>query len=535
VEEIMVRRSAIIPALLVAIASPFVAEAQTLGTFRWQLQPFCNIVSVTVTQSGGVYRLEGTDDQCGGGADMASVIGTAFQNPDGTIGFGLNIVSSPGGAPVHVEAAITLPTLSGSWRDSAGNSGAFVITPAAGTSGSPRPASGTIGALAVNPAQVQLRVSGACGSGLFMQSIAQNGTVGCGTPAGGGTITGVAPGFGLSGGGISGTVSLSLSTNATGAFNLSNTNGLVSQGTFLLGGLGATGAGVRMIWYPGKAAFRAGSVTGTHWDDANIGSESVAFNKNTTASGVFSAAFGDSTVASGNASFAFNKNTTASGSFSTAFGDSTVASGLASVAMGAFSTASGNDSMTMGRNLSAAGDGSVVLGTHAVTVAAADGSFIFADRSTTNDIGSFAPNEFIVRAAGGVGMYSNATLTSGVELPIGGSSWSMVSDVNMKEHFRDIGDEDVLSRIAKMPVREWSYKTQNPSIRHMGPTAQDFYAAFGLGENPLRINTIDADGVALAAVRALEVRTRELQAENQFLRQELADLKRALDALASKK
>ncbi len=72
------------------------ADAQPLGTFRWQLQPYCNVLTVVVTQVGAVYRVEGTDDQCGA-ATAASVIGTAFPNPNGSIGFGLNVVAAPGG------------------------------------------------------------------------------------------------------------------------------------------------------------------------------------------------------------------------------------------------------------------------------------------------------------------------------------------------------------------------------------------------------------------------------------------------------
>ena len=67
--------------------------------------------------------------------------------------------------------------------------------------------------------------------------------------------------------------------------------------------------------------------------------------------------------------------------------------------------------------------------------------------------------------------------------------------------------------IRDRPVTEWSYKAQDAAIRHMGPTAQDFHAAFGLGEDPLRIGTLDADGVALAGVKAVEARTRHLRAE----------------------
>jgi hypothetical protein len=77
-----------------------------------------------------------------------------------------------------------------------------------------------------------------------------------------------------------------------------------------------------------------------------------------------------------------------------------------------------------------------------------------------------------------------------------------------------------------MPVTEWSYIAQGESIRHIGPTAQDFFVAFGLGEDPLRISTLDAEGVALAAIRALEARTRELQAAIRQRDEEAASLGR---------
>lgn len=159
----MIRPSAL---ALVMVLAPVLASGQTIGTFRWQLQPFCNIVSLTITQNGGVYELEGTDDQCGA-AQAASASGTAFVNPDGSIGFGLAIVTSPNGTPVHVNASITLSTLSGTWHDSAGVSGALVFTPGAGAGGSPRPAA-TLGLSGVSlgfglfqsgsPGQVSLSV-----------------------------------------------------------------------------------------------------------------------------------------------------------------------------------------------------------------------------------------------------------------------------------------------------------------------------------------------------------------------------------------
>ena len=66
--------------------------------------------------------------------------GLAFQNPDGTIGFGLSIVAPPGGAAVHITATINLATLGGTWSDSNGNTGTLVFTSGAGVAGSPRPA-----------------------------------------------------------------------------------------------------------------------------------------------------------------------------------------------------------------------------------------------------------------------------------------------------------------------------------------------------------------------------------------------------------
>ena len=115
------------------------------------------------------------------------------------------------------------------------------------------------------------------------------------------------------------------------------------------------------------------------------------------------------------------------------------------------------------------------------------------------------------------------------------SFWSSLSDVNSKENSKELAGEDVLARIAQMPVREWNYKAQDAAIRHVGPTAQDFHAAFGLGVDTRRIGTVDADGIALAAVKALEARTRELRDENQALRDApLTALRDELKALSSR-
>jgi hypothetical protein len=128
------------------------AQAQPLGSFTWQLQAFCNKVTVSVTQDGGIYTLDGYDDQCGA-AQRAPLVGMATPNPDGSIGFGLHIVTVPGGRAVQVDARITLPSLNGTWSDSAGNSGTMAFNGNAGGSARPAPTvPGTVIAVGTLPA-----------------------------------------------------------------------------------------------------------------------------------------------------------------------------------------------------------------------------------------------------------------------------------------------------------------------------------------------------------------------------------------------
>jgi hypothetical protein len=336
--------------------------------------------------------------------------------------------------------------------------------------------------------------------------------------------------------------------------------GIISFGTLGVGSVPGGGA-VRMMWYPGKAAFRAGSVDGAQWDDANIGDYSTAQGRNTiasaegstalgrattasgffstalgfltTASGQQSTALGAGTIASGANSAALGFQTTASGNLSTALGFQTIASGEFSTALGDNTTASGNRSTALGNNTTASGERSTAMGRNASTNGKA-GTFVYGDFSTFNSgsvVMASADNQFMVRAAGGTIFYSNADLTAGVSLSPGGGAWASVSDRNRKENFRVEDGERVLAQIAHMPLQSWNYKTQAPAIRHLGPTAQDFYAAFHLGESDTTINTVDADGVNLLAVQALERRTAELRRENEELRAAVARLEAMVRAL----
>jgi hypothetical protein len=71
----------------------------------------------------------------------------------------------------------------------------------------------------------------------------------------------------------------------------------------------------------------------------------------------------------------------------------------------------------------------------------------------------------------------------------------------------------VLQKLAELPVSTWNYKDDDPTVRHLGPMAQDFHHAFGLGDDDKVINTVDANGVLIVAVQALYRRVLGLEAE----------------------
>jgi hypothetical protein len=125
----------------------------------------------------------------------------------------------------------------------------------------------------------------------------------------------------------------------------------------------------------------------------------------------------------------------------------------------------------------------------------------------------------------------SGNITAGVQVPHGGGSWSSLSDRNAKTNFAAVNDREVLEKLAHIPVETWNYKAQPTHIRHIGPMAQDFAAAFGVGEDDKHITTVDEEGVALAAIQGLNQKVEEQRSELEQKQTEITELKQRLEKL----
>jgi hypothetical protein len=110
--------------------------------------------------------------------------------------------------------------------------------------------------------------------------------------------------------------------------------------------------------------------------------------------------------------------------------------------------------------------------------------------------------------------------------------WTNASDVNSKAVVGDVDGREVLARVLALPLKNWRHKALPDGPLHMGPMAQDFFAAFGLGNSERHIGSVDADGVALAAIQGLHAEANQrlvaLEEENRQLRERLARLETIL-------
>lgn len=292
--------------------------------------------------------------------------------------------------------------------------------------------------------------------------------------------------------------SVGINTNSTSDASLTvgGDGGILSTGTVGSGTALSLGAGTRMMWYPYRAAFRAGYVNGTQWDDDSIGDYSTAFGCNTIASGEYSVAFGN--------------NSQALGVGSTAIG-------------GGYATA----------------DSSTCIGPSAGTGTTAVGSLVLTDGS--------GPITVMVKRdamwaiySGGYYFNTNSSGTSGAVLAANSNSWSTISDSTKKYAFLPVNDDSVLDKINTFDLRTWSYKGQDSTkYRHYGPMAQEFFNAFGHDKygvigNDTTINQADFEGVLLVAVQGLlrkEIhQNKEMRSEKQEIGSQMAEIEAQKEA-----
>lgn len=190
------------------------------------------------------------------------------------------------------------------------------------------------------------------------------------------------------------------------------------------------------------------------------------------------------------------------------------------------------------------------------------GRQIYSTHNTSREDARFAPDTYVQTTAGIddgdlepclIGCPANdpdnackkGCFSAAARLTIGGT-WTNASDRNNKENVRLVEPREVLQKVTELPIARWNYKVERDSTQHIGPMAQDFHAAFGLGDSDKAIATIDADGVALAAIQGLHQIVREKECEIEVLRDEkgreieelrseMATLKELVKALASQK
>ena len=295
-----------------------------------------------------------------------------------------------------------------------------------------------------------------------------------------------------------------------------------------------------------RATDEGATVAGGSENTASHNNAFVGAGSRNTASGNTSVAVGGQDNVAGNDG-AFvgggQSNSVTGGFFATVVGgqdnratgnQSFVGGGRGNVASGDYSAVVGGESNVASGGFTFAGGGSAR--------AIHQGSFVWATGGSAA-FSSIANEEFAVRANGGFRLNCgpnsltilNNTVTinnGGLQVPNGGAtfgsgvnapSFNQTSDRDAKQDFAPVNSREMLARVAELPISTWTFK-QDGATRHIGPMAQDFHAAFGVGPDDKHIATVDADGVALAAIQGLHSIIKERDAE-------IGELKKRMEVL----
>ena len=161
----------------------------------------------------------------------------------------------------------------------------------------------------------------------------------------------------------------------------------------------------------------------------------------------------------------------------------------------------------------------------------ADGAVTAAKLDPTIGVWTRA-GEDVFRLTGHVGIGTSTFTSNRLEVAgmVGATAFNSTSDCAAKQDFTPVDVQAVLAKVAALPITQWSFK-EFSGARHLGPMAQDFYAAFGVGLDDKHIATVDADGVALAAIQGLNQKVEDLNRELKRRKTENAELTARLERL----
>jgi hypothetical protein len=370
------------------------------------------------------------------------------------------------------------------------------------------------------------------------------------TIAGGSSIT-VTADYGAVGGGWRNVVTASYATIGGGRVNTASGYAATVTGgdsNAVSGGYAATVAGGNGNIASGDVA----TVGGGQQNDATGAVATIAGGRCNKVDGIFGTIAGGGV--SGDPFCSYGNSVTDDGGTIGGGGDNQAGDGSGDTANATYATVSGGYSNTAsgsyatvpgGQDNTAQGDFSFAAGYRAQ--ANHYGSFVWADSRGTTDFSSQHNYQFRARAYGGFRFEDGESLwvelsylpsspitTSTGAYLTGGGVWTNNSDRNLKENFEPVDGQDVLDRLAELPITTWNYRVEDPSVRHMGPVAQDFYATFGLGSDDRHIAALDAAGVALAAIKGLFAENQALEEEVAILKDENAALRGDLDDLEAR-
>jgi hypothetical protein len=452
----------------------------------------------------------------GGNANQTSGVGDTISGGAGNVVSGT--LATVGGG-FYNTASADYATVGGGNHNTADDSGSFVgggdhntasLDYATVDGGNSNTASASYATVGGGSANISNGYAATVGGGENNTASGEDAAVGGGIKNIADGIGAFVGGGGYDGNGISGNRASGIVATVGGGYG----NNVTVTGTygFIGGGYGNIASGNTVVIAGG---------------DTNIAQNNYA----TVGGGYFNKATGLASVVSGGSNNeAGNNYDTVGGGFSNH------ATGTSSVVGGGWgNTASGGGATVAGGSANtAAGDYSFAAGFRAK--ANADGNFTFAD-SSPFDFTSAMTNSFRVRATGGVRFVlgidgTGATTWSCVV--VNGGSWSCSSDRNLKENFVAVDSRTTLERLSQVPILQWNAKGTDPNVKHFGPMAQDFYAAFGLGENNKSIDTIDLDGVALSSIQGLYTMAKQQDAEVASLKSENDAQQKKIDDLESR-